>query len=320
MSFDRLRSDLDPLRNDDPPRAWWDVLLWIPLGFAVTQLVGDSLPALAMVPLGLLFAVAHHYGPATVEVVAGAGGLIASGANVWDGAGCQTTIGDVGVVVIIVFGSILLVSSFVRLIGAASLREMGKHLVIATATVEISLFAVSPSGEALIDRREVYAPALLAAVLLVVSQIGLIDRMELGMLSLGVLLLPVQVSQALGDNPCGAGGFGPLLGMTVFAGASYSFATARPLRSDDEDDEYDDEEETLDPFRADENFIGAWVDATPESPVWTDPDPEGGAWVDHTPETGVWLDDDYEDEFRDPNVGHRPATEADSTYDDEPRG
>lgn len=316
MSFDRLRSDLDPLRHNDPPRAWWDVLLWIPVGFACTQLVGDSLPVLAMVPLGLLFAVAHHYGPATVEVIVGAGGLVASGVNVWDSGGCQAAISDVGVVVIVVFGSILLVSSFVRLIGAASLREMGKHLVIATATIEIALFIVSPRGEPLIDPDEVFAPALLAAVLLVVSQIGLIDRMELGMLSMGALLLPVQVAQALGDNPCGAGGFGPLLGMTVFAGAAYSFATARPLRGED-----DDEDEPVDPVRArDENHVGAWVDATPETGVWVDPTPEGGAWVDHTPDTGSWLDDDYEDEFRDPNIGRSPATEADTTYDDEPRG
>jgi len=317
MSFDRLRSDLDPLRNDDPPRAWWDVLLWIPVGFATTQLVGGSLPALAMVPLALLFVVAHHYGPATVEVIAGGGGLIASAANAWDGAGCQVAIGDVGVVVIVVFGSIFLVSSFVRLIGAASLREMGKHLVIATAAVEIALFAAVPGGEPLIDAREVYAPAGLAVALLVVSQIGLIDRMQLGMLALGALLLPVQVAQALGDNPCGAGGFGPLLGMSVFAAAAYSFATAHPLRTDEDDDELAPEPVTR---GRDENHVGAWVDATPETGVWTDPDPDFGAWVDSTPETGVWHDADYEDEFRDPEAGHAPPVEPDDTYDDEPRG
>lgn len=317
MSFDRLRSNLDPLRNDDPPRAWWDVLLWIPVGFATTQLVGGSLPALAMVPLALLFVVAHHYGPATVEVIAGGGGLMASGANAWDGAGCQVAIGDVGVVVIVVFGSIFLVSSFVRLIGAASLREMGKHLVIATAAVEIALFAAVPGGEPLIDAREVYAPAGLAVALLVVSQIGLIDRMQLGMLALGALLLPVQVAQALGDNPCGAGGFGPLLGMAVFAAAAYSLATAHPLRTHEDDDELAPEPVAR---GRDENHVGAWVDATPETGVWTDPDPDFGAWVDSTPETGVWHDADYEDEFRDPEAGHAPPVEPDDTYDDGSRG
>jgi hypothetical protein len=334
MMFDRLRSDLNPLRHDDPPRGWWDALLWVPVGYAVTRLLGDTFPAYAMVLVGLLAAAAHHYGPAVVETVAGGLGLIASGAAAWDGAGCQAMIGDVGVVVIIVFGSIFIVSSFVRLIGSASLREMGKHLVIATATIEVSLFLVGPRGEPLIDPDEYVAPALLAAVLMGVSQLGLVDRYEVGMLSLGAMLVPVQLALALGDNPCGAGGFGPLLGMLAFAGASYSFASVRPLPAVDDTEGADEVVEPRRHRQGYENGLGVWVDATPDSPVWSDPDPALRSWVDHTPDTGVWLDDDYEDEFRDeypqqhqeerarrdPLVDHPdPADggpEADASYDD----
>ena len=313
MIIDRLRSDLNPFRNDDPPRGWWDVLLWIPTGYAVTRVVGDTFPAWAMLLVGLLAAAAHYYGPAVVETAAGGIGLMASGLAAWDRAGCQTMIGDVGVVVIIVFGSIFVVSSFVRLIGSASLREMGKHLVIATATVEISLFAVGPRGEPLIEPENYFAPVLLSLVLLAVSQLGLIDRYEWGMLILGALLVPTQLVLAVSDNPCGAGGYGPLLGMVAFAGASYSFAHGRPLPSDDEDDV-----PRPQPRRhrqGYENGMGVWVDATPDTPVWSDPDPHFGSWVDTTPETGTWLDDDYEDEFRE-HDSHPPADDPDSSYDD----
>jgi hypothetical protein len=312
MIIDRLRSDLNPFRNDDPPRGWWDLLLWVPVGYAVTRLVGDSLPAWAMVLVGLLAAAAHYYGPAVVETVAGGAGLLASSAAAWDRAGCQTMIGDVGVVVIIVFGSIFIVSSFVRLIGTASLREMGKHLVIATATVEISLFAVGPRGEPLVDPDNYFAPALLAVVLMAVSQLGLIDRYEWGMLTLGALLVPTQLVLAVGDNPCGAGGFGPLLGMMAFAGASYSFASVRPVEGDDADDEPAPERRRH--RQGYENGFGVWVDATPDTPVWSDPDPQYGSWVDNTPDTGTWLDDDYEEEFRD-RPGEPSEPDADTSYD-----
>lgn len=303
MSLERLRSDLNPLREEDRPRGWWDVLLWVPIGFAVTRLVGDLLPWWAMGVLTLLVAAAHYFGPAVVEVVAGAGGLIASGAAAWDGAGCQDVIGEVGIIVVIVFGSMFVVSSFVRLIGAASLREMGKHLLIATASIEIALFVTGPTGEPLIDPEELYAPGLLLAVLMAVSQIGLIDRMEIGMLALGAMLVPIEVVLAVHDNPCGAGGFAPLVGTAVFAGAAYSFATARPLRVEGEDDEDDADDRKSRRHWGYENQVGVWVDATPDTPVWADPDPESGVWVDSTPETGTWLDDDYEDEFRDPDAG-----------------
>ena len=137
MSFGRLRSNLNPLRHDDPPRAWWDVFLWVPAGFATTRLVGATLPPLAMAVLAVLLAAAHHFGPAVVAAVAGAGGLVVTGAAAWDAGDCQRMIGDIGVVVVVVFGSIFVVSSFVRLIGTASLREMSRHLLIATASIEI---------------------------------------------------------------------------------------------------------------------------------------------------------------------------------------
>lgn len=315
MIIDRLRSDLNPFRNDDPPRGWWDVLLWIPTGYAVTRVVGDTFPAWAMLVVGLLAAALHYYGPAVVETAAGGVGLIASALAVWDRAGCQTMVGDVGVVVVIVFGSIFVVSSFVRLIGSASLREMGKHLVIATATVEIALFAVGPRGEPLVDPENYFAPVLLSLVLLAVSQLGLVDRYEWGMLILGALLVPTQLVLALSDNPCGAGGFGPLLGMAAFAGASYSFALGRPLPSDDgEDDEPAPRRPTRRP-QGYENGMGVWVDATPDTPVWSDPDPHTGPWRDHTPDTGTWLDDDYEDEFRE-HEPHPPVDDPDTSYDD----
>lgn len=302
--IDRLRSGLNPLRKDDPPRAWWDVLLWMPVGYAVTRLVGNSLPPVAMVVLAVLLAAAHHFGPAVIDVVAGAGGLIASQLAVWDGNGCQVLVGDMGIVVIVVFGSIFVVSSWVRLIGSASLREMGRHLLIATVTIEIALFAVAPDGVALLDPESVPAPIFLAAVLMAVSQLGLIDRMELGMLSLGALLLPVEVSLAARGNPCGAGGYAPLLGMVAFAGAAYHFATSRPMPTDDE------EPVKKEAPHAPEGQLGAWVDATPETGVWVDTS-KRGIWVDDTPDTGAWLDDDYEDEFRDPSAG------TDLTYDDD---
>lgn len=312
MTFDRLRSDLNPLRHDHPPRAWWDVLLWVPVGYAVTRVVGDTLPALAMVLLAVLAAAVHHYAPAAVGAFVGWVSLVASGLSAWDGAGCQSLIGDVGVVVVIVFGSIFVVSSFVRLIGAVSLLEMSRHLLIATASIEISLFLVSPEGRPLIDPGEVYAPAFLLVVLVVVSQIGLIDRMELGMLSLGGMLVAVEVLLALRDNPCGAGGFGPLLGTTVFAGAAYWFATSLPLPEEEKP------EVVIDPRVAhgDENRIGAWVDVTPETGVWVDPTPETGVWVDDSPDTGSWLDDDYEEEFLDPELGRDQDPDG-STYDDD---
>jgi hypothetical protein len=309
--IDRLRSGLDPLRKNDPPRDWWDVLLWMPVGFAIARLAGDSLPPLALAVLMVLLAAAHQFGPAVIDVMAGGGALVVSLSAVWDGEGCQDRVGDMGIVVLVVFGSIFVVSSWVRLIGSASLREMGRHLIIATVTIEIAVFAASPGREPLFGPDHVAAPLWLAGVLLVVCQVGLIDRMELGMLCLGAVLVPVEAAVSTHDNPCGPGGFSPLIGMLAFAAAAYYFARSRPLLPDGAGRPA----KPVDPRRghAPEGEIGAWVDATPESGVWVDTS-KRGIWVDDTPETGVWHDDDYEYEFVDPEAAPR---EPDLTYDNE---
>jgi hypothetical protein len=325
MSFGRLRSNLNPLRHNDPPRAWWDVFLWVPVGFATTRLVGDTLPPLAMAVMAVLLAAAHHFGPAVVASIAGAGGLIASGAQVWDAGDCQKMIGDIGVVVVVVFGSIFVVSSFVRLIGAVSLLEMSRHLLIATASIEISLFAVAPRGKPLIDADQVLAPALLLAVLMVVSQIGLIDRMELGFLSLGVMLVPVEFSLATRDhNVCGPGGWGPFVGTVVFALASYYFSLSRPVHKEPvaeghgrrhEPGSHHGNRGDIQPDR-----VGSWVDQTPDTGVWVDDAPDLGPWVDQTPETGIWRDMYYEDEHPGarprPGLGPDPYPEPDPDDED----
>lgn len=308
--IDRLRSGLNPLRKNDPPRAWWDVLLWMPVGFAIARVAGDSLPPPALAILMVLLAAAHHFGPAVIDVIAGGGGLLLSLLAVWDGDGCQDRVGDMGIVVLIVFGSIFVVSSWVRLIGSASLREMGRHLLIATVSIEIALFAASPGGtEPVIDPDNVAAPIFLSVVLLIVCQVALIDRMELGMLCLGATLVPVEAAVSTHANPCGPGGYNPVVGMVAFAAAAYYFALSRPITADG------DEEPTapVDPRRgrAPEGTLGAWVDATPESGVWVDTSTRG-VWVDETPGTGVWHDDDYEYEFKDPEAG--VSREADLTY------
>jgi hypothetical protein len=308
--IDRLRSGLDPLRKNDPPRAWWDVLLWMPVGFAIARVAGDSLPPPALAVLMVLLAAAHHFGPAVIDVMAGGGGLLLSLLAVWDGDGCQDRVGDMGIVVLVVFGSIFVVSSWVRLIGSASLREMGRHLLIATVSIEIALFAASPGGgDPLIDPDNVAAPIFLSVVLLIVCQVALIDRMELGMLCLGATLVPVEAAVSTHANPCGPGGYNPLVGMVAFAGAAYYFALSRPIAPDGDDEPA----APVDPRRghAPEGTLGAWVDATPESGVWVDTS-QRGVWVDDTPETGVWHDDDYEYEFKDPEAGI--PREADLTY------
>jgi hypothetical protein len=319
MSFGRLRSNLNPLRHDDPPRAWWDVFLWVPVGFATTRLVGDTLPPLAIAVLAVLLAAAHHFGPALVAEIAGAGGLIAAGAATWDACDCQRMIGDIGVVVVVVFGSMFVVSSFVRLIGTASLREMSRHLLIATASIEISLFVVSPRGTPLIDPDEVVAPAFLLAVLMVVSQIGLIDRMELGFLALGIALVPIELSLATRDtNPCGPGGWSPFVGTVVFALASYHFASSRPVHRDAAPHTPYGVNHHGNKADIEAGHIGAWVDETPETGVWVDDAPDLGSWVDQTPETGIWRDMYYEDEHPGAHpkdsLNHDPD-EEDNTYE-----
>jgi hypothetical protein len=193
---------------------------------------------------------------------------------------------------------------------------MGRHLLIATVTIEISLFVVSPGGDPLIDPDKVLAPVFLMVVLMAVSQIGLIDRMELGMLSLGAMLVPIEVVLATRDNPCGAGGYGPLLGMVVFAGAAYHFAQSRPLHAEGDDTDVGTPHHRPVPHAPD-GQMGVWVDATPETGVWVDTS-TSGVWRDSTPDTGTWLDDDYEYDFQDPEVGAAP--DRDLTYDTDDLG
>jgi hypothetical protein len=316
MSFGRLRSNLDPLRHDDPPRAWWDVLLWVPAGFATTRLVGGALPPLAIAVLAVLVAAAHHFGPAVVATLLGGGGLLASGVAAWDAGDCQRMIGDIGVVVVIVFGSVFVVSSFVRLIGSASLREMSRHLLIATASIEISLFAVAPRGTPLIDPDEVLAPALLLAVLMAVSQIGLIDRMELGFLSLGAMLVPIELALAVRDeSPCGSGGYGPFVGTVVFALAAYHFASSHPLPAERAPAPRYGTSRRGNQGNIEEGHVGAWVDESPETGVWVDEAPDLGAWVDQTPQTGIWRDEYFEDEH--PGARPRDAFATQEPVDDD---
>jgi hypothetical protein len=163
-----------------PPSGVGHAALWIPLGYAATRFIGDDTPLLAMVTLTATLAGLHRVIPGIVELVAGGGGLMMSVFAAADGRGCGEVLGDGGTAAILVFGSLMSLSGFVRLLGSANGREMARHLVVATAALQLGLFALSPVGQATVNTQDRFTPpAVLLGVMLVATLIGIRSRLGL---------------------------------------------------------------------------------------------------------------------------------------------
>ncbi|MGH9210848.1 MAG: hypothetical protein ACRD2C_09215 [Acidimicrobiales bacterium] len=179
--------------------------------------MGDGTPLVAMVFLTASLAGVHRVIPGLVEVVAGGGGLLMSMLAAADGRGCGALLGQGGTGVVLVFGSVMWLSAFVRLLGSANPREMARHLLVATAALEIGLFTVSPAGQAVTGVRDPSTvPVLLAAILVVTTLIGCRARTN-GFPLLGLGLVTVLTCLALTGSPCSGNPAVSLAGSLTFA-------------------------------------------------------------------------------------------------------
>jgi hypothetical protein len=200
-----------------PPRGWWQAALWIPVGYASTRFIGEGTPLLAMVFLTASLAGLYRVIPGLVELVAGGGGLLMSMFAAADGRGCGTVLGQGGTSAVLVFGSLMWLSAFVRLLGSANVREMARHLLVATAALELGLFAVSPIGQTVTTAQDQFTvPAVLLTILLVTTLVGVRARTN-GFPLLGVGLVMVLGVLAVTGSSCAADPVVSLAGTVTFA-------------------------------------------------------------------------------------------------------
>jgi len=200
-----------------PSRGRWQAALWIPVGFASTQFIGEGTPLLAMVCLTAALGGLYRVIPGLVELTVGAGGLLMSMFVAVDGRGCGALLDDGGTSVILVFGSVMWLSAFVRLLGSANAREMARHLLVATAALQLGLFAVSPSGQVVTTGEDRFTvPAVLATVLIVATVVGCRAR-TFGFPLLGLALVGVLSLLMVTGSPCSVSPGTSLAGSLTFA-------------------------------------------------------------------------------------------------------
>lgn len=200
-----------------PSRGWWQAALWIPVGYASTRFIGEGTPLLAMVFLTASLAGVYWVVPGLVELVAGGGGLLMSMLAAADGRGCGDVLGQGGSSAILVFGSLMWLSAFVRLLGSASFREMARHLLVATAALELGLFALSPIGQTVTTAQDQFTvPAVLLTILLVTTLIGVRARAN-GFPLLGIGLVSVLSVLVVTGSPCNGNPAVSLAGTVTFA-------------------------------------------------------------------------------------------------------
>lgn len=200
-----------------PSRGWWQAALWIPVGYASTRFIGEGTPVLAMVFLTASLAGLYRVIPGLVELVAGGGGLLMSMFAAADGRGCGAVLGQGGTSVILLFGSVMWLSAFVRLLGSANAREMARHLLVATAALELGLFALSPMGQTMATVPDpLTVPVLLSAILLVTTLVGVRAR-TIGFPLLGIGLVASQIMLAVTGGPCSGSPLVGLVGTVTFA-------------------------------------------------------------------------------------------------------
>jgi hypothetical protein len=222
-----MRSHTLPTRS--PPRVGrpspWTALGWIPAGFAASRFVAEDTPILAIVVLAVGVAALHRLTPGLVEVVGGGGGFLLSLFAAADPRGCGTGLGSRGVGVVLVYGSVMTVSAFVRLLGTANGRAMAKHLLVATGALELSLFVAGSAGRSGFGVHDELP--VLALALFVTTLVGMHARH--GFALLGGALLVALAALAIADVSCAIEPVGSLVGSAVFALGAYAMTERRTL-------------------------------------------------------------------------------------------
>jgi hypothetical protein len=220
MMIDRLRSGPGSPGSVHPANRWSRAVYWVPAGYVCARVVGQGgLPVLAVAILAAVLAGLHRAAPGVVEVVGGSGSLLVTVDEVLDGD-CRELLGPGAAGVVLGFLTAFAVSAFVQLLATASLREAGRHLLIASVAAELALSLLAPivDGEG-----RVTAALVVLVVLLGAAALGL--RAGLGIPVLGGALLAVEAMLALTDHVCGMTGFAPLVGTTVFAAVGWYLAS-----------------------------------------------------------------------------------------------
>ncbi|HEY3143676.1 MAG TPA: hypothetical protein VGJ86_21255 [Acidimicrobiales bacterium] len=214
-----------------PSTGWWDAAFWIPVGFASSRCLGAGAPWLAVVFLTAALAGAHWFFPGIVESTVGTCGLLASVFAAADGRACGAVLGSGGIAVIQFFGGVMLLSGLIRLLGSGNLREMGRHLLVATAALQLGLFVLSPIGQAIIPAQsQLTVPVTLLTILFLTTLVGIRSRRR-GPRLLGVGLVGVLCLQAVTGSPCAVS---PMVGLA----ASLTFAGVALILGNLEDDDY----------------------------------------------------------------------------------
>jgi hypothetical protein len=193
-------------------------LLWVPVAYACTRSLGESLPLLAVAFLAAALAGLHRWLPGPVEVAAGATSLLVTVNEVLDGP-CREALGPGGTGVVIAFVTLFYVSAFVQFLGTGRLKAAGRHLLIATVTVELALSLFGPVVD---GQGRVFAAVVLLVVLVAGAAVGL--RAGFGVPLLAAGLLGVEASLALTEHSCGMSGGAPLVGTAAFVAAAFVLA------------------------------------------------------------------------------------------------
>jgi hypothetical protein len=204
-----------------PAHGWAQIALWVPVGFAATRMLGDGAPLLSVLALGVLIAVVHFVAPSTTELLVGGAGLVISLYHAIDGHTTGELLGPGATAVVLVFGSVILVSTTIAWLGPFHFQRAGRHLIVATAALELALFTVSPLGRTVVSSQDRFTlPAVVGGILFIATPVGVRSRHGLPLLGTA-LVLTQGALLATGSVT----GYSPLTGLV----GSFTFASVALL-------------------------------------------------------------------------------------------
>lgn len=215
------------LSSPTPANAggWWQAALWIPLGFATTRLLGDGAPVLWVAVLAVGVAVVNYIVPGLTALSVGGCALLISLFHAVDGQANGELLGPGGTALILGFGSVMLVSSLMVLLGPLHARRAGHHLVVATGVLELGMFTLSPLGQTLVNVQDRFTfQAVVGGLLFGLTPV--IVRSKHGLPLLGTALVLAQGALIVSGGTTGFSPLACLLGTFTFAAVSLFFESS----------------------------------------------------------------------------------------------
>jgi hypothetical protein len=195
-------------RYERPPSSWVGILVWIPIGYALSRLLGDGAPVQVVVVVSMLLAAVQRIFEGPFHLLIGGAGTLVALNDAVTGASCREPLGAFGLFLLGVFAA----TGFILIMASGKTTD---YLAAGAGVIELVLFAVSPVGGTVIADIGAAALVLPVGAATVAFLIGKQPKLGLGVVGAGVIAGEVVLAAVPGV--CERSALTALVGAVVFA-------------------------------------------------------------------------------------------------------